>query len=323
MVNAYGRDAVLMFRRQADFDTPEGAAPPGFIKLPYYESTLGSRREQGTDPALPDGRLPSVIDRGLRTADGSLVVPVHLASIGWHLHGLLGAPVTSGIGPYTHTFEAEDTDAPVFHSFGVSHAKIGIHFGYFGYAYNTLQVTASKQSPRQRMTFGLLGKSEVKLGAALDAAPVADTPDAVVQSWTGEVLKDGAPVGAVTSMEFNYSNGHTHDQETITGGEDPSGVDEGRIALSGSLTTRFTDAAYYDLAKAGTLFDLAMRWVVGAESLVLTAHNVQLAEDRVPVQGGGGPITTSWSFQADKPDPGTPPFQAVLINGRADYAMPV
>jgi hypothetical protein len=323
MATAYGRDAVLMMRRQADFATAEGAAPPGYVRLPYYESTLGARREQGTDPALPDGRLPSPIDRGLRTADGNLVVPVHLASIGWHLHGLLGAPVTTGAGPYTHTFDAEDADAPVFHSFGISHAKIGVHFGYHGFAYNTLQVTASKQSPRQRMSFGLLGREEVKLGATLDANPTAESADPVAQSWTGEVLKDGAPVGAVTSMEFSYSNGHELDQETITGDENPGGIDEGRIALSGSLTTRFVDAMWYDLAKAGTLFDLAMRWIVGSDSLVLTAHNVQLAEDRVPVQGGGGPISTSWSFQADRPDPGIAPFRAVLVNGRADYAMPV
>jgi len=42
----------------------------------------------------------------------------------------------------------------------------------------------------------------------------------------------------------------------------------------------------------------------------------------VPVEGGGV-ITSSWSFSADKPDAGVPPFRAVLINDRAAYAMPV
>lgn len=322
MPTAYGRDAVAMLRRQADFETPESAAPPNFIKFPYYRSTLGARREQGTDPALPDGRLPAVIDRGLRAADGQLEVPLHLNSIGWHLYGLLGAPVTTGAGPFVHTFDAEDTDAPIFHTFGISHAKIGEHFRYSGFAYNTLAITAQKQSPRQRCLFGMLGRDEVNIGATLDAAPVGETTDPVAQSWVGEVLKDGAVVGAVTQCEFNHSNGHELDQETITGDEWAAGVDEGRIGVNGSLTTRFLDTTFYDLAKAGTLFDLGLRWVVGTGSLVLTAHNIQLAEDRVPVEGGG-PITSSWSFQADKPDPGTPPLQAVLTNDRADYAMPV
>lgn len=323
MTTAYGRDAVAMLRRQADFDTPESAAPPNFIAFPFYELTLGARREQGTDPALPDGRLPATLDRGLRTADGNLVVPLHTSSIGWHLYGLLGAPVTTGTGPYVHTFDAEDTDAPIFHTFGVSHTKLGEHFSYNGFAFNTLQITAQKQSPRQRLTFGLLGKDETKLGATLDASPTEESSDPVAQSWVCEVLKDGSPVGAVTQLDFNYTNGWEHDQETITGNEDPSGIDEGRIGLSGSLVTRFVDTTFYDLAQSGGLFDLAMRWTVGADSLVLTAHNVQLAEDRLPIQGGGGPITSTWSFQVDKPDPGTPPFQAVLTNTRSDYAMPV
>lgn len=322
MPNAFGRDAVAMFRRQADFTTPESAAPPNFVKFPYYRSTLGARREQGTDPALPDGRLPATIDRGLRSADGELEVPLHLASIGHHLYGLLGVPVTTGAGPFVHTFDAEDTDAPTFHTFGISHTKIDQHFRYAGFAYNTLRITAQKQSPRQRVVFGLLGRDEVKLAATLDAAPVGESADPVVQSWVGEVLKDGVIVAAVTQCEFTYTNGFELDQETITGDEWAAGVDEGRIGVNGTLTMRFADATFYDLAKAGTLFDLGLRFTVGTSSLVLTAHNIQLAEDRVPVEGGG-PISTQWSFQADKPDVGTPPFQAVLTNDRADYAMPV
>lgn len=315
----YGRDSVpLLLRRQADFGTAETAGSAKFLALPCYRNTVGSRRDLYDDKTLGQGRNPGEMFLGFETADGEIEVPLNSETIGWHLHGLLGAPTTTGTGPYTHVFASGG--AMTHHTLGRQAGAV--QFVDIGATWNEMRLQIARASQTQRATFGLLGRNEVKAGAVLDATPVQPGTDLRFFAFDAAALIDGAAVADIVDLELTATNNRTHDQEAVSGDPWPLRILEGDFAVTGRARFRFETAAWYDLARAGTAFDLRVSWANGAHSLQIDVSNCKFSADRVPLDSGGV-LSLTLPFQAAKPDAGQPSLKATLVNARAAYANPV
>lgn len=173
MPNARGNEARLLSRRQASFATAESANDGLFYAVPFYSYNVTPSGELANDDANYGDAFPGDVVDGLRNLSGAMVVPMGFNSIGWHLSQLLGLPVTTGTGPYTHVFAAAAQPSPLLATHGISHNGVAKHFTQDSLAMTGLELQAQKNGQRQRVTFNLAGREEVKAAATLDATPVS------------------------------------------------------------------------------------------------------------------------------------------------------
>jgi len=317
MAIAYGRDpsAALLMRGQSDFATQ---ATGNFVQLPGYSYTGGSRRPVEGETLLAQGRNPGEALLGFESWDGEWVAPVRARTFGWHLRQLLGAPVTTGAGPYTHVFTPG----------AISHATVGrgagaTHFADIGVTWNTMRLQLARSSETQRATFGLIGQREAKLLASVDPTPVvtASADDLRFFAYDAGLTLGGATVADIVDLDMTVSNGRTLDEQAISGDPWPLAVLEGDFEVTGSATFRFDGAARYDAARAATELKMVVAWANGANSLAIEIDKVVFSAD-APRLTGAGVLQLSLPWRATRPTDGQPPLKATLINALASYADP-
>lgn len=319
-ITARGDQAAFLARQQADFDTPEAAAAGKFYLLPFYSLNMAPTEEVTEDDAIVGDAFPGAAVRGLQNMTGNIEVPLGLRSIGWHLKGLLGAPTTTGTSPnFTHVFKMAALPTMPLYTTGISHRGIDEHFRQTPIGYTGMQITARKDGTRARARFDLIGSVEEKIVASLDATPTSFASDTVPVGFQGGVYIGGSLVAGVTSCEFSAGYSATPDQETLNLLPTAAGFLDGKWSLTGSITARFQDTSWYDRGVDGTLADLELRFVIGAnESLVLRGHNLRFERSGVPVPNGDI-LNATFAFRASRPSTGDSPLTATLKNGQANY----
>lgn len=326
MATARGNKARLVLREQADFSTAEATGQNGNFRLvPFYDFTPDPTYELVTDPILDStkGALPREAEEGLASANFSATVPIGYESIGIWLRAMFGAPSTTGVGPYTHTFDAvADPTIPAF-SIGTEYPDISVFKQLNGFVANSVSFSARKDAEKARMTISGVARQELKVAAAHDSNPTDLTVETRPQNWEGVVLRNGAQIaGRVTAFEVTITNGITLDQEILN--EQPYAADvlDPQWAVSGSITMRFNDDTYIDLAEAGTLSDLALTYgdyQASAESLQIKLNTCRFQRTAVPVNNGGR-ISETFQFLASEPtSPTTYTAEMILINATANY----
>lgn len=316
----YGRDAVpLIVRRQSDFNTAQAALAGGFVALPCYPGTNpGSRRDLYDDKRIGEGADPGAMYLGFETGDGPVVAPFDSESVGWHLSLLLGDPVTTGTGPYTHVWKSGG--ATQWWTGGSTRG--GVHFRYTGLAYASMQLQLARASATQRATFQAVLRDEAKIADPLDATPVAPRASDVPFAAFSGVLRVGGVIAAdITDLDWTASNNLTPDEAASSGQPYVAQVLQGDFTQQGLARFRFENAARYDLARAGTATDLRLDWTAGADTLRVDIANVKFAADRLPIDSGGA-LTLSLPWQAAKPDPGDASLTVTLVNTLPSYADP-
>lgn len=323
MTNARGDSAVLLSRLQSAFGTAESAGAGAFYKLPFYNYRVLPSEDLENDDAIQGDAFPGDAVAGLRNVSGSLEVPMGLGSIGWHLRALLGAPTTTGVDPaYTHVFETAAAPFVALLTNGVTHSRVAKHFAVDSLAYTGMELSARKNSQRQRVSFNVIAREEVGVAATLDSSPVTFSADPVPVGFVGKAKIDNSDAAAVTGASITLGTGVEADQETLNGLATAQQMDWGMWDLSGSLDLRFRDRTYYDMANAGTAFKLELLWTLGASSEL----NIELPAVRLERTGqaveGRGILSSSFNFRAMRPASGTPLLRATLKNAVADYANP-
>ncbi len=323
-LDAYGRDARLIHRRYATYAAEPAAGDGPFVALPFLSFTAGSRAQLETVAELPSSRLPPELVDGLREASGELRVALDLETIGWHLTNLLGAPTTSGSGPYTHVWALGQTPPP-FVAFEVGHRGLAtpLYTRASGFVYQQMSIDSAKRGGSQDVRFGLLGGRTVKAAATLDADPVERAAVQIARAYQGTISIDGTAAASVVEFSARLSNGLAADQSLINGTPDPAAVDPVEpVSADGNLRVRFRDFTLYDAAKAGTLLRVDQVWSLSASrSLTLTWRNVRLGEETPRVEGAGV-VEIGFPWRLAAPPAGQAPLTATLVNGRASYAMP-
>jgi hypothetical protein len=318
----YGRDAVssVLMRDQTDFRTQAAPGAAKFVRLPAYEYVVDATRELIDDKVLGDGRDPGAVLLGFERWSATLVVPMRSETLGWHLKSFFGtAPATTGgSAPYSHVWES---GGPMVHR-TLGRQAGAVHFADIGATWNEMRFRLARAAEAQRLTFGLIGCREVKLGAVLDATPVEPTDDRKMLAYRGALTLGGAAVAEVVDLDFTVSQGRAPDEEAISGDPYALRALEGDFTVTGSARFRFEDAALYDAAQASTERDMAVEWTSGTHSVKFEIANVIFEKSAPPLQGGGV-ITLTQRFRAAKPNGvGEKSMKVTVVNGRSGYAAP-
>jgi hypothetical protein len=146
--------------------------------------------------------------------------------------------------------------------------------------------------------------------------------DRVPVGFQGGVYQDDTLLAGITGFDLTAASSMSPDQETMNLLPTAAAFLDGKWSVTGSISARFRDTTWYDLATAGTEIDLELRFALDANtSLVLRAHNLRFERTGVPVPNGDI-LTSSFNFRASRPDSGDTPLTATLKNQTASYGNP-
>lgn len=298
------------------FESVYGTAPgSGYTLMPFAASDLGAEQPLLDSELLGMGRDPLAPILDALTAGGDLTVPLDAESLGFWLKAAFGAPVTTGTGPYTHTFNSGGWSIPSM-AIEIGMPDVPHYAMYAG-------VKLNEFSWRMQRSGLLTGTARlIAQGEATATSTAAGTPASLnlvrFGHFQGAVKRNTVALGNIVDAEITYSN-NLDRVETIRADGKIDGADEGLASLKGRLTTRFASTTLLDDAISSTPSELEFSYTaVGGESFTLTAHSVYLSRAKVPIEGPGGvQVTLDWQGALD-----TSPARmatAVLVNDKASY----
>lgn len=314
MATARGANALLRGKTETTWGT---AATGNYSTLPFTSWFGGEAQPlEPSDDILGLGREPNVPTKGDRTVSGDVVVPLDLRDIGFWLRLALGAPVTTGAGPYTHTFTSGSATLPSA-SLEIAHPEIPAYSMNVGMMANSLRIPMLT-SGRPRVTVGLIGKSETVSGSS-----GAGTPTTRVQTYfsrfQGTIKRETVALASVLDAEMTFNNGL--DAGRFIGDNGVIGtLDPALISLNGVIRTRFANLTLYNDAIGSASKALELAYVIDASNkLTLNIPTVWFPLEPRPVSGPGG-VDASFNWQASRQSGGGASFNAVLVNDVATYA---
>jgi hypothetical protein len=313
MARAYGWNARLLMAFEAVYGTPPAAG--GFFLTPFVSSELDSSQGLITSNVLGLGRDPTQPYQDVINVDGDVVVPIDLRNLGRWLKAVFGAPVTTGTGPYTHTFKSGGTALPSL-SLELGLPEIPDFPLFTGVRANSIAFNFQRSGEAQA-TINLIGQGEIAQTVSRDTTP-EETDYTRFSQFQGSVKQGSNLLGNVTSASVTYNN-NLEKVETIRSDGKLDGVDPGVAALSGALGVRYADTALMSAARTGTPIDLELSYTIDADQkLVITCPEVYLPKPKRSVSGPGG-IEASYDFQGAKNTQSQTMVEITLINDVVSY----
>lgn len=312
MARARGANAIMA----AAFETTYGTPPAsGYKKLPFVSSALGEEQNLIESDLLGLGREPLPPSKDVANNEGDVVVPVDLRNFGYWLKLLLGAPTTTGTGPYTHTFVSGALSLPSM-AIEIGLPDVPSYGMNFGARANSMSIQMQR-SGHLTATLNLIAQGETRAGTSGAGTPT----EAVIERFSqgiGEIKRNGSLLGNVVSAEFSYSN-NLDKVEVIRPDGRIEDAEPAMVAVTGNVVVRFANTVLLDQAVDGTACELSFGWEIDADrSLLFTLHEVFLPRAKLPVSGPGG-VQASFAFQAAKDPSLNKTMTAVLVNDVETY----
>ncbi len=312
MARARGANAVMAAAYETTYGTPPAG---GYRKLPFVSSALGEEQKLVENDLLGLGREPLPPSKDVAANEGDVVVPVDLRNFGCWLKLLLGAPTTTGSGPYTHTFVSGALALPSM-AIEIGFPDVPSYGMNFGVRANSMAVQMQR-SGLLNATMGLIAQGETR-----SISSGAGTPsEAAIERFSqglGEIKRNGVALGNVVSAELSYSN-NLDKVEVIRPDGRIEDAEPAMVAATGNVVVRFADTTLLDQAVNGAACELSFGWEIDPDrSLLFTLHEVYLPRPKLAVSGPGG-IQATFAFQAAKDPTLNKTMTAVLVNDVATY----
>lgn len=311
MARSRGADVLHDFK----FESAYGNVPSntGWNRLPLVSTALGAEQNLIEDDLLGTGRETLDPTYDVTNNDGDHVVPVDVRAFGFWLKLLMGAPVTTEDDDiYTHEFTSGASTLPSA-SVQITHPSIPRSFVNYGAKANTCQIGLSR-SGLLNASIGVIAKGESDFAGSQSGTPTELEVQRLAQA-IGQVKVDGVQAGNVVSANLSFTNNLDKVEVIVPDGE-IAGADESKFGASGSITVRFADMTYYNLATTKTPKPISFGWAIGDYSLLFALPRVFLPRTKRPVTGPGG-IQATFNFQAS--GAAGHALTATLVNDVATY----
>ena len=308
-----GALSFLGLGRETAWNTPVAAS----AFFPFSSESL----KVSIEP-IAEAQIRGILDqspryKGLITIGGSFSGPVYPSLIGHLLRAALGAPTTTGTGPYTHTFnptQGRFSDSAALPPYSITVGRDGAIERYSGCVCQSLSFSFAKG--------GMLTFEAQWIGASYDypGAPTVALPTDTPFTLDALVQRNGVAFGSLQDISIAINN-NIEGVRTINN----NGGIISRVAWNGMRTIEVSGTADFDnntlyndfLAFGDTpwLFE----WSQGANTRLTLAFPAMKNLDGSPNVGGEGRITLPFSLSAEYDLATGRAMQAVLVNNVASY----
>lgn len=308
-----GALSFLGLGRETAWNTPVAAS----AFFPFSSESL----KVSIEP-IAEAQIRGILDqspryKGLITIGGSFSGPVYPSLIGHLLRAALGAPTTTGTGPYTHTFnptQGRFSNSAALPPYSITVGRDGAIERYSGCVCQSLSFSFAKG--------GMLTFEAQWIGASYDypGAPTVALPTDTPFTLDALVQRNGVAFGSLQDISIAINN-NIEGVRTINN----NGGIISRVAWNGMRTIEVSGTADFDnntlyndfLAFGDTpwLFE----WSQGANTRLTLAFPAMKNLDGSPNVGGEGRITLPFSLSAEYDLATGRAMQAVLVNNVASY----
>jgi len=221
----------------------------------------------------------------------------------------------SASGPYNHTFTSGLLTLPSA-SIEVGMPDVPSYGMNFGAMADKLAIQLQR-SGLLNGTVSVVAQGETRSGSSGAGSPTELVIERFTQ-FTGQIRRDGVPLGNVVSGNFSYSNG-LDKVEVIRPDGRIAGADPAMLAVTGQVGIRFADTTLLDLAVAGTPIELIFEWSIASGKLLrFTVHNVYLPKPKLPITGPAG-VQATFDWQASEHPTLAKTCTATLVNDVSAY----
>jgi hypothetical protein len=256
--------------------------------------------------------------KGMQAVSGAFGGIVYPSQIGHILRAALGAPITTGAGPFTHTF------TPLQAAFvpGTSQALPSYSFtinrdGAQILRYEGMQCTklGFKFAQGGALTFDT---SWIGRDATVQSAPLVTLPTDIPITLSAQILRAGSAFADLQDFSLDISNS-LEAVKTINTSALINRISwSGRRSITLSGTADFASAQLYSDFKAFANTPWTIVFTVGAVTLTLEFPALLITDESNNV-GGDGRITASFSSEAQYDIATARAFRAILVNNVAAY----
>lgn len=272
-------------------------------RLYFTQFTVKPDQQRDNSQTLSGYRGQSRSAEGLRNVSGQIGHELAPETAGLLLKNLIGAPTTSGAGPYTHVFQAANSGANALpigltfeEDFGTAIASASRYLQLRGCRFNQGTFTFGP-SGFQTLQVDVLGSDWLKTNTALDATP---TDPGHIPFTAAELAVRLGPSGSPKSVCFNqltlnWGNDLDPDKYCISGGGVRDGLGEGFAIVGGSVVAFFDHADVIDTILSGADTELAITLsrgdglgTAGNESLVIAIPNLVFSRTGPDISGPRG-----------------------------------
>ncbi|MDP1669699.1 phage tail tube protein [Phaeovulum sp.] len=277
------------------FETVYGTPPVGgYTRMPFASTPLGAEQPLLGNELLGFGRDPLAPIKDAVTVDGDVVVPIDAEGFGFWLKAAFGAPITTGVGPYTHEFRSGGWSLPSM-SIETGMPEVPRYAMYSGCILDQLSWQVQR-SGLLTATAKLVAQGET-VGTTTSAGTPAELALQRFGHFNGAVSRNGAALGNLVSAEITYAN-NLDRIETIRADGKIEGADPSIAALTGRIEVRFADSTLVSQALNGDPCEISFAYALpSGESLTLTAHAVYLPRPRLEIAGPQG-VQARFEWQA-------------------------
>lgn len=312
----------LIIQEESVFKT-DPVAPDAQLIYLSSESIALSRPNETSDVMRGSNRNPTKPARGLDDVSGDIVTELQ-AYIGKIYKGVLGSLVTTGTGPYTHTFKV-GTSLPSF-LIERKYPTLGKYAKYNGCKFGKLSMDVTAKG-FQKITVSVNGAKETIGNAAFDSTPT-DLGKVSFDGRSIALIEEGgvaiATISKITGLTFDNGLDLDDDNYVLAGDGTRDSIPEGYVKVTGTVHALFKDLTLYNKAINGTESSIRVKYslgdgtgTAGNESLDLKLPELVYSPKTPPIAGPKG-IKVDLPFEAyyDNSSEATA-LQLILINSQA------
>lgn len=218
-------------------------------------------------------------------------------------------------GPYNHVFASGALSLPS------AAIEVGMpDVPSYGMNFGAMADKLAIQLQRSGLLNGavsIVAQGETRGGTSGAGSPTEQVIERFTQ-FTGQIRRDGVPLGNVVSGTFTYAN-NLDKVEVIRPDGRIAGADPAMLAVTGQVVVRFADTSLLDLAVAGTAIELIFEWSIAAGKLLrFVVHNVNLPKPKLPITGPAG-VQATFDWQASEHPSLAKTCTALLVNDVTTY----
>lgn len=324
MAQGKGSSARLLMGKETTWGTTPTFSAGDTMVIPFASETITGSQAKENNPHLNSSRLYGKPVRTRAEVGGDISLMLNPLGHGRILHGLLGPAVTTGAGPYVHTFKPGVLPS---WSFEKGFTDISEYIVYAGMYVGKLSGTI-KDSGFVACSTTLMGKSaSPSTATSFDSAPTAlvDNPFDCAAAAVA-ITEGGSAIGIATEMTFDIDNELDGDNFTIANQGQRGSITTGKCLVTGQLTAFFENETLLNKAINSTESAIVVTLQhgtgdgsAGNEQLVLTFPEIEYDRQDPQVGDSGGvlvvlPFRAYYVNNADATS-----FKAVLKNTVVAY----
>lgn len=316
---ATGANATLIMSPKESTYGTTPADTTSSVALPFVSNSLKAEQKVIKPNTITSSRQTKMPTLGNKSAGGSVVVPLGLASIGYWLRMAMAAPTTSGGPTYTHVFKAASTVDSWCLEKGFTDLDTDEFELFKGCKVNKLSFSFDQSSDNPlTATADVIAATSAWSTSSIDSSPTA-LSDTTLAIGDLALTEGGSSIATVQSLTMEYSNNLDESIFCIGGGGVRGGLPVGLVSVSGKIKAMFDGMTLLNKAINGTETAIVATLTNGSYSLALDVGECKYSRMSPVVETTGGIwVELDYEGYYDN-DADASILKATLINATATY----